>query len=60
MVSGASENRNSSCGTQAQLLCGMWDPPGPRICLVFPAPARGFFTTEPLACVSVCSVVSQS
>ena len=37
----------SSCGTWAQLLCGMWDLPGPGIEPVFPALAGGFLTTAP-------------
>ena len=35
-----------SCGTQAQLLHGMWDPPISEIRLVFPALAGRFLTTE--------------
>ena len=34
----------SSCGTWAQLLCGMWDLPGPGIKPVSPALAGGFST----------------
>ena len=37
----------SSCGTQAQLLCGMWDLPGPGLEPVSPALAGGFLTTVP-------------
>ena len=37
----------SSCGTGAELLHGMCDPPGPGIEPVSPALAGGFFTTEP-------------
>ena len=43
----ALECRLSSCGTQAELLRGMWDLPGAGIepvCLVL---ARGFLTTAP-------------
>jgi len=40
-------HRISSCGTQVQLLCGMWDLPGSGIEPVSPALASGFFTTEP-------------
>ena len=36
-----------SCGAGAQLLCGMWDLPGPELKLVFPALAGGFLTTRP-------------
>ena len=35
----------SSCDSQAQLLYGMWDPPGPGIKLVSPALAGRFLTT---------------
>ena len=37
----------SSCGTQAQLLCGMWDLPGPGIEPVSLALAGRFLTTAP-------------
>ena len=37
----------SSCGAQAQLLCSMWDLPGPRLEPVSPALAGGFLTTAP-------------
>ena len=43
----ALERRLSSCGTQAQLLCGMWDLPGLGLKPVSPAPAGGFITTAP-------------
>ena len=43
----ALECRLSSCGTQAQLLCGMWDLPGPGIEPVSPALAGRFLTTAP-------------
>ena len=33
----ALEHRLNSCGTQVQLLCGMWDLPGSGIKLVSPA-----------------------
>ena len=39
--------RLSSCGTQAQLLCSMWDLPGPGTEPVCPALAGGFLTTAP-------------
>ena len=39
--------RLSSHGSQAQLLCGMWDPPRPGLEPVSPAPAGGFSTTAP-------------
>jgi len=42
----ALEHRLNSCGTWAQLLHGMWDPPGPRTEHVSPALASRFFTTE--------------
>ena len=43
----ALECRLSSCGTQAQLLCVMWDLPRPGIKPVSPALAGGFLTTAP-------------
>ena len=43
----APERRLSSCGTRAQLLRGMGDPPGPGLEPVFPALAGGFLTTAP-------------
>ena len=39
--------RINSCGTQASLLCGMWDILGPGIEPVSPELAGRFFTTEP-------------
>ena len=41
------EHRLSSCGAQAQLLCGMWDLPGSGLKPVSPALAGGFLTTAP-------------
>ena len=46
-ASRALERRLSSCGTRAQLLHGMWDPPGPGLEPVSPALAGGFPTTGP-------------
>ena len=43
----APEHRLSSCGTQAQPLRGMWDPPGPGIEPMSPALAGGLPTTAP-------------
>ena len=43
----APERRLSSCGARAQLLCGMWDPPGPGPEPVSPALAGGLPTTAP-------------
>ena len=43
----ALECRLSSCGTRAELLCGMWDLPGPGLEPVSPALAGGFLTTVP-------------
>ena len=40
--------RLSSCGSRAQLLCGMWDLPRPGLEPVSPALAGGFSTTAPL------------
>ena len=37
----------SSCGSRAQLLRGMWDPPRPGLEPVSPALAGGFSTTAP-------------
>ena len=37
----------SSCGTQAQMLRGMWDLPGPGLEPLSPALAGGFPTTVP-------------
>ena len=39
--------RLSNCGSQAQLLRGMWDLPGPGLEPVPPALAGGFLTTAP-------------
>ena len=41
------EHRLSSCGTRAQLLCGMWDLPGPGIEPVSPALTGRLPTTVP-------------
>ena len=43
----APEHKLSSCGTQAELLHGMWDLSESGVEPVSPALARGFFTTEP-------------
>ena len=43
----ALERRFSSCGTRAQLLCGMWDLPGPGLKPVSPALAGRFLITSP-------------
>ena len=40
-------HRLSSCGTRAQLLRGMWDPPRPGLKPVSPALAGRFSTTAP-------------
>ena len=40
-------HRLSSCGSRAQLLHGMWDPPRPGLEPVSPALAGGFSTTAP-------------
>ena len=39
--------RLSSCGSRAQLLCGMWELPRPGLEPVSPALAGGFSTTAP-------------
>ena len=44
---GLPEQRLTRCGTQAYLLCDMWDPPGPGIEPMSPALAGGFSTTAP-------------
>ena len=43
----ALERRLSSCGARAQLLRGMWNPPGPGLEPVSPVLAGGFLTTAP-------------
>ena len=43
----ALEHRLSSCGARAQLLCGVWDLPGPGIEPMSPALAGGILTTAP-------------
>ena len=43
----APEHRLSSFGALAQLLCNMWDPPGPGLESVFPALPGGFPTIAP-------------
>ena len=43
----APERRLSSYGAQAQVLCGMWDLPGPGLEPVSPALAGRFLTTAP-------------
>ena len=43
----ALEHRLGSCGARAQLLCGVWDPPGPGLEPVSPALAGRFPTTVP-------------
>ena len=40
-------HRLSSCGSQAQLVCGMWDLPRPGLEPVSPALAGRFSTTAP-------------
>ena len=39
--------RLSNCGSRAQLLCGMWDPPRPGLEPVSPASAGRLSTTAP-------------
>ena len=43
----ALEHRLSNCGTQAQMLRGMWDLLGPGLEPVSPALAGGLLTTVP-------------
>ena len=56
----ALERRLSSCGAQAQLLLGMWDPPAPGFEPVCPVLAGGFLNTappgKPCLSFSYCSV----
>ena len=40
--------RLSSCGSRAQPLCGMWDPPRPGLEPMSPALAGRLLTTAPL------------
>ena len=47
LQSTGSRHMGSSCGAQALLLRGMWDPPGPGLEPVSPALAGGFLTTAP-------------
>ena len=47
MVVSPGEHRLNSCGTRAELLCGMWDIPGSGIEPVSHALTGAFFTTEP-------------
>ena len=44
---GLQTRRLSSCGSRAQLLCGMWDLPRPGLEPVSPALAGRFSTTAP-------------
>ena len=44
---GLQTRRLSNCGSRAQLLRGMWDPPGPGLEPASPALAGGFSTTAP-------------
>ena len=46
-ASPVAERRLSSCGSRAQLLCGMWDLPRPGLEPVSPALAGRFLTTAP-------------
>ena len=41
------KRRLSNCGSRAQLLCGMWDPPRPGLEPVSPALAGRLSTTAP-------------
>ena len=43
----ALEHRLSSCGARDELLCGMWDLPGPGLEPVSPALAGRFLITAP-------------
>ena len=48
--------RLSNCGSRAQLLRGMWDPPRPGLEPVSPALAGGLSTTAPPGKPSITSV----
>ena len=53
----ALELRLNSCGTGAELLCVMWDPPGSGVESVSPALAGGFSMTEPPGKPSLLSLI---
>ena len=46
--------RLSNCGSLAQPLCGMWDPPRPGLEPVSPASAGGLSTTAPPGKPCIC------
>ena len=52
--------RLSSCGSRAQLLCSMWDLPGPGLEPVYPALAGRFSTTAPPGKPLICCLVALS
>ena len=52
--------RLSSCGSRAQLLRGMWDPPRPGLEPVSPALAGRFLTTAPPGKSSTSNFVSST
>ena len=55
----AAAHELSSCGTQAELFCRVWNLPRPGIEPVSPELASGFFTTEPPG-KSACAVFYKS
>ena len=48
--------RLSNCGSRAQLLRGIWDPPGPGLEPVSPALAGGLSTTAPPGKPKFCNI----
>ena len=54
--------RLSNCGSRAQPLRGMWDPPGPGLEPVSPAPAGRLSTTappgKPHTCILKCTYLN--
>ena len=54
------KRRLSSCGSRAQLLCGMWDLPRPGLEPVFPALAGRLSTTAPPGKPKLCLLIPPS
>ena len=52
--------RLSNCGSRAQLLRGMWDPPRPGLEPVSPAPAGRLSTTAPPGKPCMCRLISKT
>ena len=51
--------RLSSCGSRAQLLRGMWDPPRPGLVPMYPALAGRFSTTAPQGKPLFCFILKE-